>query len=80
VQWNGNGQGFYQVYQEYPAGTWTQIAGTTELSYSVPVIWCNEQVNFRVDLSDNLACISASNVVGDILNNPAQPDPQPLAR
>ena len=75
---NGNGQGFYQVYQEYPAGTWTQIAGTTNLSYSVPVIWCNEQVNFRVDLSDNLTCISASNVVGDILNNPAQPDPQPL--
>jgi gliding motility-associated-like protein len=75
---NGNGQGFYQVYQEYPAGTWTQIAGTTDLSYSVPVIWCNEQVNFRVDLSDNLTCISQSNVVGDILNNPNEPDPQQI--
>lgn len=75
---NGNGQGLYQVFREYPVGTWTQIGTTFGLNYVDPVIWCNEQVNYRIDLTDNLPCTSMSNVVGDILNNPAEPDPQPL--
>lgn len=68
----------YTIYQEYPAGTWTQIASTSNLSYSVPVIWCNEWVNFRVELSDDLPCNSVSNVAGDLLDNPATPDPQSI--
>ncbi len=75
---NGNGQGLYKVFREYPAGTWTEIATTFGLTYSEPIIWCNEVVNYRVELTDNLPCTSVSNVVGDLLNNPAQPDPQPI--
>lgn len=75
---NGNGQGLYQVYREYPTGTWSLIGTTFDLNYTDPVIWCNEQVNYRIELTDNLPCVSVSNVVGDILNNPEQPDPQPI--
>ncbi|MCF8463498.1 MAG: gliding motility-associated C-terminal domain-containing protein [Flavobacteriales bacterium] len=75
---SSTGPGLYDVYREYPAGTWTVIATTTNLSYVDPIIWCNEQVNYRVELSDNLPCTSVSNVVGDILNNPAMPDPQAI--
>lgn len=75
---SSTGPGLYDVYREYPAGTWTVIATTTDLFYVDPVIWCNEQVNYRVELSDNLPCTSVSNVVGDLLNNPAMPDPQAI--
>lgn len=73
---NGNGQGLYQVYREYPAGTWDLIGTTTGLTYSDPVIWCNEQINYRIELTDNLPCVSVSNVVGDVLSNATDPDPQ----
>lgn len=75
---NGNGQGLYQVYKEYPAGTWTLIGTTFDLFYSDPVTVCNEWVNYRIELTDNLPCVSVSNVVGELLNNPAQPDPQKI--
>lgn len=70
---NGNGQGLYQVFKEYPIGTWTQVAGTFETQWGENVTVCNEQVNYYVQLTDNLPCISTSNVVGDVLNNPAAP-------
>ncbi|MBI1286773.1 MAG: hypothetical protein GC178_04265 [Flavobacteriales bacterium] len=75
---NGNGQGLYKLYREYPTNTWSEVTTTFNLSYTDPVIWCNEQVNYRVELTDNLPCTSVSNVVGDVLNNPATPDPQPI--
>lgn len=75
---NGNGQGLYKIYREYPAGTWTEVGTTFGLTYSEPIIWCNEWVNYRVELTDNLPCTSVSNVVGDLMNNPAQPEPQAI--
>lgn len=78
---NGGGQGWYHVYRENPVGTWTQIGPPSppnSLNYSDPVIWCNEQVNYRIELTDNLGCVSVSNITGDVLNNPDQPNPQPI--
>jgi len=73
---NGNGQGLYQVFKEYPIGTWEQIGTTFGLSWSDPVTVCEELVNYYVQLTDNLPCVSRSNVVGEILSNPTQPDTQ----
>ena len=73
---NGNGQGLYQIFKEYPVGTWTQIGTTFGFSWSDPVTVCSEQVNYYVQLTDNLPCISTSNIVGDVLNNPAPPSIQ----
>ncbi|MCB0754604.1 MAG: hypothetical protein KDB98_03365, partial [Flavobacteriales bacterium] len=75
---NGNGQGLYQVYREYPIGTWNVIGTTFGLAYEDPIVWCNEQVNYRVELTDNLPCTSVSNIVGDILTSSEQPAPQPI--
>lgn len=75
---NGNGQGLYKIYREYPAGTWSELGTTMNLNYTDLVIWCNEQINYRVELTDNLPCSSVSNVVGDVLNNPATPEPQAI--
>ena len=76
---NGNGQGLYQVYREYPAGTWTLLnPPTTDLFYVDPIVWCNEQVNYRVELTDNLPCTSVSNVVGEVLSNNDDPAPQEI--
>jgi gliding motility-associated-like protein len=73
---NGNGQGLYQIFKEYPAGTWSQIGSTFDLTWTDPVTVCQEQVNYYVQLTDNLPCISRSNVAGAVLNNPTQPDTQ----
>ncbi len=70
---NGNGQGLYQIFREYPTGTWTQIGTTFGFTWSDPVTVCNEQVNYYVQLTDNLPCISTSNIAGEVLNNPEQP-------
>ena len=58
----------YDVYREYPAGVWDLIGSTPLLTYSDSVVWSGEQVNYQVELSDNLPCTSTSNIVGDILD------------
>jgi len=70
---NGNGQGLYQIFKEYPAGTWTQVGTTIETTWSENVTVCNEQVNYSVQLTDNLPCTSTSNIAGAVLNNPMPP-------
>jgi hypothetical protein len=73
---NGNGQGLYQIFREYPAGTWTQIGTTFGLTWTDPVTVCNEVVNYYVQLTDNLPCISRSNTAGEEFSNPVQPSTQ----
>lgn len=67
----------YDLYREQPAGTWTLITTTTALSYIDPVLACGEQINYRVELTDGLPCVSRSNVWGSVFNSPL-PDPQPI--
>lgn len=69
----------YQVYREYPAGTWSLLdPPTTGLTFTEPIVWCNEQVNYRVELTDNLTCTSVSNIVGEVLSNDDDPAPQEI--
>ncbi len=65
---SSSGNGLYEVYREYPLGTWELIASTHDLLYSDSVHWSYEQINYRVELADDLPCISVSNVVGDVFN------------
>ncbi|MCF8276844.1 MAG: gliding motility-associated C-terminal domain-containing protein [Flavobacteriales bacterium] len=76
---NGSGSALYEVWRLEPGGVW-EIAGTTNnLYYSDPVIWCNNEIiTYRIELSDDFGCTSVSNEAGGPLNNPNQPDPQPL--
>ena len=69
----------YDVWRLEPGGVWMQIGFTDNLFYSDPVIWCaDELITYRVELGDNLGCISVSNEVSETLNNPTDPDPQPI--
>lgn len=69
----------YDVWRLEPGGVWTLIGSTSDLYYSDPVIWCaDELITYRVELGDDLGCISVSNEVSETLNNPLQPDPQAI--
>jgi len=73
---NGNGQGLYQIFRESPIGTWTMIGSTFDHFFIDPVTVCSEQVNYRIELTDNLPCNSVSNIAGDVFMDPTGPDPQ----
>ena len=78
---NGGGTGLYQIYEEVPAGSsnWSLIFETTDVSYTFPVTVCEDDPrNYRIELSDNLACSSVSNEEETVLNDPTSPEPQPL--
>ncbi|MFC2175664.1 gliding motility-associated C-terminal domain-containing protein, partial [Bacteroidota bacterium] len=70
--------GIYTIYKESPASVWTEIGKTTDLFWSDPVTVCDELVNYRVELEDNLPCTSVSNVAGAILKNGSDPEPQKI--
>lgn len=75
---NGNGQGLYKVFKEFPSGVWTEIGTTFEVSYSDPITVCLEEFNYRIELTDNLPCTSVSNIDGDIFSNADTPEPQAI--
>jgi gliding motility-associated-like protein len=73
---SSNGPGLYQIFREDPIGVWSYVTSTPSLNYSEPIIWCNDSVNYRIELSDNLPCTSTSNIVGDVLSIIDPPEPQ----
>ena len=71
--------GLYNVWRLEPGGTWTIIGTTNNLFYSDPVIWCQDElITYRIELADDLPCTSVSNEEAENLDNPMQPDPQPI--
>jgi gliding motility-associated-like protein len=82
LQWNdpmpiptGNMGGFYHIYQEYPAGTWTLYDsvpyGTT--TYIDTIIACSDFINYQIVLP-NIPCDYTSNIAGDLLEDMITPD------
>lgn len=82
LQWNdpvtpptsGMG-GYYHIYQEYPAGTWTLHDsvpyGTT--AYIDTITVCSGFINYQIVLP-NSPCDYTSNIVGDVLEDMITPD------
>ncbi len=67
---------WYQIYREYPAGTWVLIDSTQTLSYLENITLCNASINYRVEIDDDMGCISVSSIDGDLfqdLTAPATP-------
>jgi len=76
---SSTGNGTYEVWRQIPPGVWEQIATTQNLFYTDPVVWCvDQQVNYRIELGDNLPCTSVSNEEGAVLSDLELPSPQPL--
>lgn len=69
----------YDVWRLEPGGVWELVGSTSNLFYSEPVIWCQDElITYRIELGDALGCVSVSNEVAENLNNPTQPDPQAI--
>jgi gliding motility-associated-like protein len=70
--------GLYNIFREYPAGTWVQIASTPNRTYVDTIKWCNVPIRYRVEIGDASGCISVSSIpsgtftyLGDIIASPS---------
>ncbi len=65
--------GIYNIYQEYPAGVWTLLHTTSNLSYIDSIFVCNATLHYRVEIADNSGCTSVSSIDGGIFQNTIVP-------
>ena len=67
---------YYHIYMEFPSGTWTLIDSvpTAINSYIDTITICDEFLNFRIGIEDQLGCISYSNIEGDQFQDMLPPD------
>jgi gliding motility-associated-like protein len=65
--------GVYKIHREYPTGTWALLDSTTNLFYFDTITFCNQFLNYRVELYDSLGCTSVSNVDGDLFQDITPP-------
>ncbi|GAB4136901.1 MAG: hypothetical protein Fur0041_11490 [Bacteroidia bacterium] len=57
---------YFKIYREYPTGVWTLLDSTQSLSYVDSVAFCNNIINYRIEIGDSLGCVSISNIDGDL--------------
>ncbi|PLX03684.1 MAG: hypothetical protein C0595_06245 [Marinilabiliales bacterium] len=57
-----NGQ--YQIYWDYPDGSWKLINSSTSDNYSFDINVCEDSINFKIEL-ENSFCNSVSNIRGN---------------
>jgi hypothetical protein len=65
--------GIYNIYEEYPAGTWTLTGTTTSLFYVDSIFICNGVINYRVEIADASGCTSVSSIDGGVFLNTIVP-------
>lgn len=56
--------GWYKIYREYPAGTWSLRDSTQTLQYIDEIDICSSVLNYRIEIDDNTECTSVSNIAG----------------
>lgn len=61
--------GWYRIYKEYPLGTWTLLDSTQSLSYISTAIHFCEDFNYKIEMNDQLGCISISNIENVLFNS-----------
>ncbi|MFZ5554846.1 MAG: gliding motility-associated C-terminal domain-containing protein [Bacteroidota bacterium] len=73
LQWNALSSpqiptsGWYQLFMEYPAGTWTMIDSVPygTLSYIDTITVCSDTINFKIEVADVSGCVSTSSIAGE---------------
>ena len=82
LQWNdianprpATSASFYSVYQEYPAGVWTLVDTVNGNNYLDTITICSATINYRVEIEDDLGCISVSSIDGDLFQDIIRPEP-----
>jgi len=64
---------YYNIFREYPAGSWTLIDSTQSLQYIENITLCNATINYRVEITDSLGCICVSSIDGDLFQDLTAP-------
>ena len=65
--------GWYRVYREYPQYVWTLIDSTKGLSFIDTITFCNEKLNYRIEIEDSSGCNSVSNRAGGTFTDAINP-------
>jgi len=83
LQWNdmtspilSSANPYYYIYMEYPSGTWTLIDSTLlgNTYYIDTISICDAYLNYKIELSDQSGCVSASNIDGDQFQDALPPE------
>ncbi|MEO6882795.1 MAG: gliding motility-associated C-terminal domain-containing protein [Bacteroidia bacterium] len=61
--------GIYDVYREYPTGTWTLVGSTKNLIFADTITVCKAFLNYKVQLADASGCISVSSIAGALFKD-----------
>jgi len=64
----------YNVYREYPTGTYTLLGTTSEVKWRDTINVCSYFLNYRIEIADASGCNSISNVSGALLSDFTPPN------
>lgn len=64
----------YNVYREYPTGTYTLLGTTTDVKWRDTINICSYYFNYRIEIADASGCNSISNVSGALLSDFTPPN------
>jgi|GEM_PF-279802 len=68
--------GNYNIYRKIgPSGAWGLLTTTTSLNYNDTLTICIDSVKYRIEIADNLPCVSISNENGNRFVDNSIPDP-----
>lgn len=58
--------GYYSIYREYPAGTWTLIDSVAygQNIYFDTISICSDSINYKIEIGDAIGCVSTSSIDG----------------
>jgi len=69
----GTSMSWYRIYREYPAGVWTEIDSTQNLSYLDTITLCRAKLNYKIETGDNTGCVTVSKPAGGQFVNNTDP-------
>jgi gliding motility-associated-like protein len=66
--------GIYDIYLEFPLGTWTLAGSTTATNFIDTVLVCDSWLNYRVEMADGSGCVSVSSADSGTFQNIIVPE------
>lgn len=71
-------EGYYNIYREYPLGTWTLRDSTKNLTFTDLIDLCSDSISYKIEVHDSMGCISISNVAGGKFSDQTPPTVAPI--
>jgi gliding motility-associated-like protein len=70
----GSSSSWYHIFREHPAGSWSMIDSTQQLTFNDTITLCSAFINYRIEIADTTPCISVSSIDGALLQDAYPPD------